>query len=177
MGLKDFVQTRRDNAELGQGVWRRAHDRFRRGLDRFHQILERVSEGPLLESLVPAANRLADLLPDVREIAAAAHRLAPSESTDVPASPDGRYADLHRALSKAGNAVAQCAEALAMLRCGGTCAGNGCPSIESVERRITAVEEQLLEARRLLRVAEHPPVGAPEPPHAASRKLHGSRRA
>jgi hypothetical protein len=176
MGLKDFVQTRRDNAELGQGVWRRAHDRFRRGLDRFHQILERVEEGPLLEALVPAANRLADLLPQVREVAASAQRLAPSESTDIPASPDGRYAELHRTLSKAGNAVAQCAEALAMLRCGGACPATGCSTAESVERRITAVEEQILEAKRLLRIAETPAAAAHEPPHPASRSLHSVRR-
>lgn len=67
MGIKDFLQSRRDDAELGKGLWRRAHDRFVRGLDRFHQILERVPAGPTLEELVPLANDLADLLPRVRD--------------------------------------------------------------------------------------------------------------
>ena len=31
-------QAKHDDAELGKGVWRRVHDRFRRGLDRFHQM-------------------------------------------------------------------------------------------------------------------------------------------
>jgi hypothetical protein len=153
VGLKDFVQGRRDSADMGQGVWRRAHDRFRRGLDRFHQVLERVDDETSLESLIPSANRLADLLPEVRAVAAGAHRLAPSESTDVPASPDGHYADLHRALSKAGNSLALCAEALAMMRCDGACAG-GCSKTESVERRVVTVEEQVAEAARILRVAQ-----------------------
>lgn len=154
MGLKDFVQGRRDAAELGQGVWRRVHDRFRRGLDRFHQILERVPDDAALDSLVPAANRLADLLPEVRRIAVDAQRMAPSASTDVPASPDGRWSELHRALSKSGNSLALCAEALAMMRCTGECATGSCAGLASVERRVEAVEEQVAEAARLLRTAE-----------------------
>ena len=157
MGLKEFLQGRKDASELGQGVWRRAHDRVRRGLDRFHQILERVPEGPALEALIPAANRLADLLPEVREIAVAAQRLAPSDSTDVPASRDGRYADLHRALSRSGNSLAQCAEALAMLRCSGNCQLEHCDQITAVERRVMAVEEQVAEAARYLRLADQAP--------------------
>ncbi|WP_238147532.1 MULTISPECIES: dehydrogenase [Micrococcaceae] len=153
MGLKDFVQGRRDSADMGQGVWRRAHDRFRRGLDRFHQILERVDDEASLDALIPAANRLADLLPEVRGIATGAQRVAPSDSTDVPASREGHYADLHRALSKAGNSLALCAEALAMMRCDGACAG-GCSKVESVERRVVTVEEQVAEAARLLRLVE-----------------------
>lgn len=162
MGLKDFVQGRRDAAELGEGVWRRAHDRFRRGLDRFHQILERMGDSPALEQLVPAANRLADLLPEVRAIAVAAQRLAPSDSTDVPYDAEGRCADLHRTLSRAGNSLAQCAEALAMMRCSGACATGQCSTAESVERRVVAVEEQVAEAARLIRLLD--PEGSPVEP-------------
>ena len=39
MGLKDFLQSRRDDAELGRGLWRRAHDRFIRGIDLFIRFL------------------------------------------------------------------------------------------------------------------------------------------
>ena len=31
MGLKSYLQSRRDDAELGKGIWRRSHDRFIRG--------------------------------------------------------------------------------------------------------------------------------------------------
>ena len=43
MGLKSYLQSRRDDAELGKGIWRRSHDRFIRGIDRFHQVLERLA--------------------------------------------------------------------------------------------------------------------------------------
>lgn len=160
MGLREFLQGRRDAAELGDGVWRRAHDRFRRGLDRFHQILERVPEGPALEALIPSANRLADLLPEVRQIAVSAQSLAPSDSTDIPAARDGCWADLHRALSRSGNSLAQCAEALAMLRCSGSCQLQHCDQLDAVERRVMAVEEQVAEAARCLRLAQQTPASA-----------------
>lgn len=122
MGLKSYLQSRRDDAELGKGIWRRSHDRFIRGIDRFHQVLERLasteSSASMIELIVPDANELADLIPRVRAVAMEAHRLAPSDG-DIPASPFGTYSDLNRALSKAGNAVALCAEALAMARCFG----------------------------------------------------------
>ncbi|WP_420066402.1 dehydrogenase [Rothia kristinae] len=166
MGLTTFLQARRDAAELGEGVWRRAHDRFRRGLDRFHQILERLPEGEVLEQTIPLANELADLLPRVRAVAAAAQAAAPSSSTDVPASRDGRWSELHRALSKAGNAVAQCAEALAMMRCGGACA-SGCAKADAVSRRVAAVVEQVAAAEALLPGREQPQPAAPALPAPA----------
>ena len=104
MGLKSYLQSRRDDAELGKGIWRRSHDRFIRGIDRFHQVLERLaatdSSTSMIELIVPDANELADLIPRVRAVAMEAHRLAPSDG-DIPASPFGTYSDLNRALSKA----------------------------------------------------------------------------
>ena len=99
MGLKSYLQSRRDDAELGKGIWRRSHDRFIRGIDRFHQVLERLaatdSSAPMIELIVPDANTLADLIPRVRAVAMEAHRLAPSDG-DIPASPFGTYSDLNR---------------------------------------------------------------------------------
>lgn len=149
MGIKDFLQGRRDDAELGKGLWRRAHDRFVRGLDRFHQILERMPSTEMLEQLVPTANELADLLPRVRAVAVEAQRLAPSSGTDIPASPSGVYSDLHRALSKAGNSLALCAEALAMTRCLGTCELT-CNRKTVVSRRVETVVEHIERAEELL---------------------------
>ena len=77
MGLKDFLQSRRDDAELGRGLWRRAHDRFIRGIDRFHQVLERLADTEMIELIVPDANTLADLIPRVRAVAMEAQRIAP----------------------------------------------------------------------------------------------------
>lgn len=163
MGIKDFLQNRRDDSELGKGLWRRAHDRFVRGLDRFHQILERVPPGQTFESIVPLANELADLLPRVRALASEAQKLAPSESLDIPASPTGVYSDLHRSLSKAGNALALCAEALAMTRCAGDCA-TACTRTEAIARRVETVRGHIEDAEARLDAArqEHRrAVGAP----------------
>lgn len=149
MGLKDFLQGRRDDAELGRGIWRRSHDRFVRGLDRFHQILERMQTQEDFEDLVEEANALADFLPRVRAVAASAQKLAPSDTQDIPASAHGTYNEINRALAKAGNAVALCAEALAMSRCAGSCA-LACERKLSIARRVEAVGVQVEEAERLV---------------------------
>ena len=129
MGLKSYLQSRRDDAELGKGIWRRSHDRFIRGIDRFHQVLERLasteSSASMIELIVPDANELADL---------------------------------NRALSKAGNAVALCAEALAMARCFGECA-TGCDRQVSVHRRVETVVQHIQEAERLIRRAQKEAAG------------------
>ncbi|SIK24181.1 Uncharacterised protein [Mycobacteroides abscessus subsp. abscessus] len=149
MGIRDMLQSRRDDAELGRGVWRRAHDRFRRGIERFHQILEKLPHDQNFELLIPEANALADLLPRVRDIARQAQLLAPSQGTDIPASPHGTYSDLHRSLSRAGNAVALCAEALAMVRCQGDCQLS-CSRKVAVSRRLQTVIEHIEDAEAKL---------------------------
>lgn len=112
----EYRATRRDERELGEGVWRRAHDRFKRGLDRYHQILESVRDPELREAAVSVANDLADLLPRVRAVCTEAHLRAPSQTQDIPHSSSGYLSDVHRQLSRAGNAMAQTAEALTMAR-------------------------------------------------------------
>ncbi|MCU1553387.1 MAG: hypothetical protein JWM13_873, partial [Arthrobacter sp.] len=53
-------QGKRDDAELGKGLWRRANDRFTRGLDRYHQVLEGVEDDALYAELVDIANELSE---------------------------------------------------------------------------------------------------------------------
>ncbi|MEX5296766.1 hypothetical protein QYM41_15925 [Kocuria sp. CPCC 205268] len=148
--LRDYRAARRDEAELGLGVWRRAHDRFRRGLDRFHQILESLPDHALAQSVVPTANALADLLPEVRAVCAAAQRTAPSRSYDIPASPGGYLNDVHRELSRAGNAMAQAAEALTMARFTAAADESAAHRLDAVVRRAEAVREHVEHARELL---------------------------
>lgn len=112
----DYRASRRDERELGEGVWRRAHDRFKRGLDRYHQILESVRDPELRAAAVPVANELAELLPRVRAVCTEAHTRAPSQTQDIPHSTSGYLSDVHRQLSRAGNSMAQTAEALTMAR-------------------------------------------------------------
>ena len=68
----------------------------------------------LRAAAVPVANDLADLLPRVRAVCMEAHVRAPSRSQDIPHSTDGYLSDVHRQLSRAGNSMAQTAEALTM---------------------------------------------------------------
>ncbi|WP_077489314.1 hypothetical protein [Sinomonas mesophila] len=144
MGLfSTAFQSRRDDAELGKGLWRRAHDRFKRGLDRYHQVLEGIEDESLYAELVVIADALAGLLPRVRAVCAAAQEGAPSDGLDVP----GELADVHRALSKAGNALATTAEAAAMLR---LAVGPVPVGALSVQRRAAAVLEQVELAERLV---------------------------
>ncbi|MEH0109351.1 hypothetical protein V6N00_06460 [Tersicoccus sp. MR15.9] len=125
---------RRDDARLGRGVWRRAHDRFQRALDRYHQVIEEIPDVATANALVITGDELASLLPRVRVVCEGAHRAAPSEGTDIPASAHGWLSDVHRALTRSGNALAATAEAAAMVRLG---AGG----LDAVHRRAAGVAE------------------------------------
>lgn len=148
----EYRTARRDDRQLGRGVWRRAHDRFRRGLDRYHQILETVSDPQLRPTAVDVANELAALLPAVREICLTAHQRAPSQTQDIPASENGYLADVHRQLSRAGNAMAQAAEALTMARFTAppTDAAVFDPRAAGIQRRAESVREFVRSAADLL---------------------------
>lgn len=141
--IREALANRRDDAELGKGLWRRAHDRFRRGLDRYHQVLEGIDDDGLYNELAGIANTLAALLPRVRAVCMEAQRRAPSDGLDIP----GEFAAVHRALSRAGNALATTAEAAAMLR---LAVGPVPMGALSVQRRAAAVVEHVEEAERLL---------------------------
>lgn len=136
-------QGRKDDIELGRGLWRRAHDRFHRGLDRYHQVLEGVEDEQLYHELVEIANELAGLSPRVRAICVEAQKVSPSDGLDIP----GPLAGVHRALSKAGNSLATTAEAAAMLR---LAVGPVPIGAASVRRRAEHVFEQIADAERQL---------------------------
>lgn len=129
--------------ELGKGLWRRAHDRFHRGLDRYHQVLDGVDDEQLYNELVEIANELAELSVRVRTICVEAQKRSPSDGLDVP----GALAGVHRALSKAGNSLATTAEAAAMLR---LAVGPVPVGALSVRRRAESVFEQVADAERQL---------------------------
>ena len=140
-------QGRGDDAELGKGLWRRAHDRFNRGLDRYHQVLEGVEDEALYGELVEIANQLSALAPRVRQVCVEAQRRFPSNGLDIP----GPLAGVHRALSTAGNSLAMTAEAAAMLR---LAVGPVPAGAASVRRRADSVLEQVHDAERRLAEAD-----------------------
>ena len=139
-------QGRKDDTELGKGLWRRANDRFTRGLDRYHQILAGVEDDALYADLLEIANELTALSGRVRQVCVEAQRRAPSEGLDIPGSLGG----VHRALSTAGNSLATTAEAAAMLRLAVVPVPAGA---ESVRRRAESVLEQVNDAERRLATA------------------------
>lgn len=129
---------------LGTGVWRRGEERFRRAVDRYHQVLERVeataapvapgasgpapSSGTDHETAAPAGPQtldlaalentgaeLAALLERVHEVCVAAQALAPSEGEDIPPGPGGVLLDVHRAVGRAATLVAQAAESVTLV--------------------------------------------------------------
>ena len=114
-----FRQSRSDDRELGTGLWRRAHDRFVRAMDRYWQVLE-ADRGPDLLSpeerngVLHAGNVLAERLPGVRALCVRLHRDHAGDGEHIPAE----AADVHRELSRAAHELAATAQALAMYRLG-----------------------------------------------------------
>ncbi|GAA3072648.1 MULTISPECIES: hypothetical protein [Actinomycetes] len=132
-------RARRLEKELGDGLWRQAHDRFVRGLDRYHQVVEGVDDDVVHNHLVAIGDELADQLPAVRDLCRHAHRLFPAEGMNIP----GRASELHSCLSKAANHVATTAEAAAMVRVGSA-------EVLSVRRRADRVLASLQDAESAL---------------------------
>lgn len=94
-------------------MWRRAHDRFRRAVDRYHQMLEPVPASAVRDALDDSGAELAALLDVVRERCVAGQRDAPSAGLDLPPGP---ASDEHRRISRAATLAAQAAESAAMAR-------------------------------------------------------------
>ena len=67
---------RRGPDPLGEGVWRRAHDRFRRAVDRYHGVLEHVPEGALRAGLESTGAQLAAALDLVHTVCVRAQAVA-----------------------------------------------------------------------------------------------------
>jgi hypothetical protein len=111
-------------------------------------MLEGIEDPAIFDALVPVANGLAALLPRVRAVCIRVQQQSPSDGLDIPASAGGALNDLHRALSRAGNALATAAEAAAMVRLGAA-------PVEAVHRRARIVHEHVAEAEELASRSGH----------------------
>lgn len=127
-----------DDRALGTGLWRQDHDRFRRAVDRFHQVLEGAESDETYAQLLPQADRLGELVSRVRVICTACHKRHPVDGSDVP----GDLEPVHRALSRAANDAAAAAQAAAMARFAES------PGIvaQTVARRVQIVVDRVDEA-------------------------------
>ena len=131
---------------LGDGVWRRAHDRFRRAVDRYHQVIEPVPDGAVRDRLEQAGTGLAAQLDVVHELCRRAQSQAPSASFEIPGA-GGLGSDLHRRLSRSGNLAAQAAESAAMARVAQRSGrdGEAAEHAAAAERSVEAVRSLLRE--------------------------------
>ena len=129
--------------ELGHKLWRQAHDRFARSLDRYWQVIDPHQASTIspeeLNGLTNAGNVLTDALANVREICALSRERFGEHELDVPVGAD----DIHRLLSRAANDLAATAQAAAMFK-------RNQASIESVGRRAEKVLESVRAAQGLL---------------------------
>lgn len=129
--------------QLGNLLWRQAHDRFARSLDRYWQIVDPHSVSTItqeeLNGLINAGNVLTDALNTVQQICTEARQRFGEHDLDVPAGAN----DIHRLLSRAANDLAATAQAAAMFK-------RGQASLESVGRRGEKVIESIHSAEQLL---------------------------
>ncbi|TLP72893.1 hypothetical protein [Nesterenkonia sphaerica] len=137
--FKGRRRAKKIDQELGKGLWRQAHDRYVRGLDRYHQILEGVEDDAVHNELVAIGDQLAEQLPRVYELCRCGERDFPATEMHIPAGAHG----LHAGLSRAANHLATTAEAEAMVRL-----SNG--QLDSVRHRAQQVLDCLSEAESTL---------------------------
>ncbi|PRA02945.1 hypothetical protein CQ019_10735 [Arthrobacter sp. MYb229] len=137
-------EQRATNRDLGQGVWRRAHDRFVRSLDRVFQVLDGIEDNDLYNEVVTQANELADLLPQVRQLCIDAQRVTPSDDEHIPQS----TSKVHRALTKSANDLAATAQAIAMMRM--QAKGGAENNMQPVEHRAQIVKDDISHAAKML---------------------------
>src|SRR5690625_1562821 len=137
-------QAKKLDAELGHLLWRQAHDRFARSLDRYWQIVESEQGSAVSKEehngLVNAGNALVDALATVRAICAEARSRYGEHELNVPAGAD----ETHRMMSRAANDLAVTAQAAAMYR-------RGQADVLSVGRRAKKVLETVTTAEDLMK--------------------------
>jgi|SRR5699024_3120475 len=131
------------DAELGNLLWRQAHDRFARSLDRYWQVVESERASTVTQEehngLVNAGNALVDALAKVRIICAQARQRYGERELNVPAGAD----EVHRMMSRAANDLAAAAQAVAMFK-------RGQANVLSVGRRAEKVLDSVAAAEKLM---------------------------
>lgn len=117
MGMIDWIRTPMIGpGPLGNGVWRRVHDRFARAVRRFRSVIDVVPSRPVRIELLEIADELDEILDVVRDACQHAQAAAPSEGSDVPVGPGDVYLDIHRRLARAATLCARASESAMMAR-------------------------------------------------------------
>jgi hypothetical protein len=117
MGMLDWVRSPKiGSGPLGNGVWRRVHDRFARGVRRYHAVVEVIPSRPARLELEEIGAELDEVLGLVRMTCERAQAVAPSEGADVPVGPGDVYLDVHRRVARAATLCARASESAMMAR-------------------------------------------------------------
>lgn len=117
MGMLDWIRTPMIGpGPLGNGVWRRVHDRFARAVRRYRAVIDVVPSRPVRAELLEVADELDQCLEIVRGACERAQAVAPSEGPDVPVGPGDIYLDVHRRLARAATLCARASESAMMAR-------------------------------------------------------------
>jgi hypothetical protein len=117
VGMLDWIRTPRIGpGPLGNGVWRRVHDRFGRAVRRYRAVIDVVPSRPVRLELLEVAEELDDVLDLVRDACERAQAAAPSDGPDVPVGPGDVYLEIHRKLARAATLCARASESAMMAR-------------------------------------------------------------
>ncbi len=151
---------------LGEGLWRHTHDRFRRAVDRYHQMLEAVrSAKPQVDAdthaaLETAGSELATALDRVRDLCVQAQSVVPTQGLDIPPG----WSDVQRGLSRAGTMAAQAAEGVALVRVAGrsadtVAAAQARDAVGTVQRAVRDVVQLIESAYAAAQIATRTATG------------------
>jgi hypothetical protein len=117
VGMLDWIRTPRIGpGPLGNGVWRRVHDRFARAVRRYRAVIDVVPSRPVRVELFDVADELDDVLDLVRDACERAQAMAPSDGRDIPMGPGDVYLEVHRKLARAATLCARASESAMMAR-------------------------------------------------------------
>lgn len=101
---------------LGDGVWHRAHDRFERGVRRYHSSITDIPSRPVRGELSEIGEELDVAMQAVREACLAAQAAAPSDGPEIPMGPGDIYFEVHKRLARAATLCARATESAMMAR-------------------------------------------------------------
>lgn len=101
---------------LGDGVWRRVHDRFARAVRRYHGVIAVIPSRPVRVELAEVGEELDEALEVVRLACERAQGVAPSEGPEVPVGPGDVYLEVHRRIARAATLCARASESAMMAR-------------------------------------------------------------
>jgi hypothetical protein len=120
LGILDRLLRRDEESSdpLGEGVWRYAHDRFRRAVNRYHDLIAVVPDRAVRSELEEVGADLMGAMAIVQVVCVRGQRAAPTDEMNLPGSEEARFHEAHRGVSRAATLCSQASEAAMQARIG-----------------------------------------------------------